>query len=352
MQPNSKPIIGVSIGDVNGIGPEVIIKTFADPRILDMCTPVIFANPKIINFYKKSLDIQGFSFNAAQDLTQLNPKQVNVCTIWQDEISIQPGVLTDDAGRLAVASLVNAAQALKDGHIQGLVTAPIHKTNVQGPDFKHTGHTPFLKEFFGVKEVAMMLYSNNFRVALLSEHIPIAQAAAAVTGENITRKLAVVHRSLVRDFGIDKPKIAVLGLNPHAGDGGLIGQEEKETIKPTLDKLKKEKGWLLFGPYSADGFFAHGHHTQFDAVLAMYHDQGLIPLKSLGTEDGVNFTCGLPSVRTSPDHGTAFDIAGKNIADEQSFRNAVFEAIDISKRQRAYDEATANPLKRQKLSKE
>jgi len=352
MQPNSKPIIGVSIGDVNGIGPEVIIKTFADPRILDMCTPVIFANPKIINFYKKSLDIQGFSFNAAQDLTQLNPKQVNVCTIWQDEISIQPGVLTDDAGRLAVASLVNAAQALKDGHIQGLVTAPIHKTNVQGPDFKHTGHTPFLKEFFGVKEVAMMLYSNNFRVALLSEHIPIAQAAAAVTGENITRKLAVVHRSLVRDFGIDKPKIAVLGLNPHAGDGGLIGQEEKEIIKPTLDKLKKEKGWLLFGPYSADGFFAHGHHTQFDAVLAMYHDQGLIPLKSLGTEDGVNFTCGLPSVRTSPDHGTAFDIAGKNIADEQSFRNAVFEAIDISKRQRAYDEATANPLKRQKLSKE
>lgn len=352
MQPNSKPIIGVSIGDVNGIGPEVIIKTFADPRILDMCTPVIFANPKIINFYKKSLDIQGFSFNAAQDLTQLNPKQVNVCTIWQDEISIQPGVLTDDAGRLAVASLVNAAQALKDGHIQGLVTAPIHKTNVQGPDFKHTGHTPFLKEFFGVKEVAMMLYSNNFRVALLSEHIPIAQAAAAVTGENITRKLAVVHRSLVRDFCIDKPKIAVLGLNPHAGDGGLIGQEEKEIIKPTLDKLKKEKGWLLFGPYSADGFFAHGHHTQFDAVLAMYHDQGLIPLKSLGTEDGVNFTCGLPSVRTSPDHGTAFDIAGKNIADEQSFRNAVFEAIDISKRQRAYDEATANPLKRQKLSKE
>lgn len=352
MQPNSKPIIGVSIGDVNGIGPEVIIKTFADPRTLDMCTPVIFANPKIINFYKKNLDIQGFSFNAAQALTQLNPKQVNVCTIWQDEIGIQPGVLTDDAGRLAVASLVNAAQALKDGHIQGLVTAPIHKTNVQGPDFKHTGHTPFLKEFFGVKEVAMMLYSNNFRVALLSEHIPIAQAAAAVTGENITRKLAVVHRSLVRDFGIDKPKIAVLGLNPHAGDGGLIGQEEKETIKPTLDKLKKEKGWLLFGPYSADGFFAHGHHTQFDAVLAMYHDQGLIPLKSLGTEDGVNFTCGLPSVRTSPDHGTAFDIAGKNIADEQSFRNAVFEAIDISKRQRAYDEATANPLKRQKLSKE
>ena len=352
MQPNSKPIIGVSIGDVNGIGPEVIIKTFADPRIPDMCTPVIFANPKIINFYKKSLDIQGFSFNAAQDLTQLNPKQVNVCTIWQDEISIQPGVLTDDAGRLAVASLVNAAQALKDGHIQGLVTAPIHKTNVQGPDFKHTGHTPFLKEFFGVKEVAMMLYSNNFRVALLSEHIPIAQAAAAVTGENITRKLAVVHRSLVRDFGIDKPKIAVLGLNPHAGDGGLIGQEEKEIIKPTLDRLKKEKGWLLFGPYSADGFFAHGHHTQFDAVLAMYHDQGLIPLKSLGTEDGVNFTCGLPSVRTSPDHGTAFDIAGKNIADEQSFRNAVFEAIDISKRQRAYDEATASPLKRQKLSKE
>lgn len=352
MQFNSKPVIGISIGDVNGIGPEVALKTFSDPRIMDMCTPVIFANAKIVNFYKKNLDLQGFSFNAAPSIAQLNHKQLNVINVWQEDINIQPGMLTEEAGKLAVASLVSAAQALKDGHIQGLVTAPIHKTNVQGTDFNYTGHTPFLKEFFGVKEVAMMLYSNDFRVALLSEHIPIAQAAAAVTPENIIRKLTVVHKSLVRDFGIDKPKIALLGLNPHAGDGGLIGQEEKEIIKPTIDKLKKEKGWLLFGPYSADGFFAHGHHKQFDAVLAMYHDQGLIPLKSLGTEDGVNFTCGLPYVRTSPDHGTAFDIAGKNIADEQSFRYAVFEAIDISKRQRAYDEHTARPLQRQKLSKE
>jgi 4-hydroxythreonine-4-phosphate dehydrogenase len=347
-----KPTIGISIGDVNGIGLEVILKTFSDTRVLDMCTPIIFAHQKIINFYKKSLDLGSLHFNAIHSFQQIRPKQVNVLNIWDKEIDIKPGSLTPEAGALAVASLTQAAQALKDNHIQGIVTAPIHKSNVQSNSFKHTGHTPFLKEFFGAKEVVMMLYSSSFRVALLSEHIPIAKAAAAVTAENIIQKLSILHRSLIRDFGISKPKIAILGLNPHAGDGGLIGDEEQKIIKPTIEKLKQEKGWLLFGPYSADGFFAHNHHTQFDAVLAMYHDQGLIPLKSLGAEEGVNYTCGLPYVRTSPDHGTAFDIAGKNIADEQSFRNALFEAIDIIKRQNNFDEYTANPLKRHKLSKE
>lgn len=349
---NHKPNIGISIGDVNGIGVEIILKTFSDSRIIDMCTPVIFANHKIINYYKKALNLSGFNFNAIHEMDQINPKQVNVVNIWKDEVNIQPGILADDAGKLAVASLKEAAQALKDGHIQGLVTAPLHKSNVQSQEFNYTGHTPFLKEFFGVKEVAMMLYSDNFRVALLSEHVPISAAAGKVTAANIAGKLEVVHQSLIRDFGVEKPKIAVLGLNPHAGDGGLIGTEEKETIIPTIEKLQKEKGWLLFGPYSADGFFAQGFQNKFDAVLAMYHDQGLIPLKALGAENGVNFTCGLPYVRTSPDHGTAFDIAGKGIADESSFRTALFEAIDITKRQKNFDEGTANPLQRQQLSKE
>lgn len=347
-----KPIIGISVGDINGIGLEIIIKACADPRLMDMCTPVIFASNKVVNFYKRSLEETTFSFHSITALDQIKQKQVNVMNIWQEEITIQPGKLDMDLGKFAVSSLIAACTALKDGMVDALVTAPIHKLNVQGDQFNYTGHTPFLREFFGVSEVLMMLYSGSFKVALLSEHVPIAQAAAQVTPENITKKLSILHRSLVEDFGIDKPKIAVLGLNPHAGDGGLIGKEEEEIIKPTLDQLKQQKNWLLFGPYSADGFFAHGKHLQFDAVLAMYHDQGLIPLKSLGVEDGINYTCGLPVVRTSPDHGTAFDIAGKGIADESSFRNAIFEAIDIVKKREDYKEFTANPLQRQQLSKE
>ncbi len=348
----TKPNIGISVGDINGVGMEVILKTFSDPRIFDMCTPIIFANSKLVNYYKKLLDLNNVSFQAISSPNQIKPKELNVMNVYDEELNIQPGNLRPEAGKLAVASLHSVVQALKDGWISGMVTAPIHKTNVKIDGFPYTGHTPFLKETFGVKEVVMMLYSNDFRVALLSEHVPISKAASLVTPENITEKLNVVYASLQRDFGIQKPRVAVLGLNPHAGDGGLIGSEEEQVIKPTIEKLKEEKDWLLFGPYSADGFFARNHHLHFDAVLAMYHDQGLIPFKSLCTEEGVNYTCGLPIVRTSPDHGTAFDIAGKNMADETSFRNALFEAIDIIKRRSMYDEATINPLQRQQLSKE
>lgn len=348
----SKPNIGISIGDINGIGLEVILKTFADPRILDMCTPVIFASNRVVNFYKRSLDLSTFTFQSITSLYQIKQKQVNVMNVWQDEVNIQPGVYVAEVGKYAVASLVATATALKEGKIDAMVTAPLHKLNVQDETFNYTGHTPYLRDFFGVSEVLMMLYSGAFKVALLSEHVPIADAAKYVTPENIKKKLAILHASLIKDFGIEKPKIAVLGLNPHAGDGGLIGGEEEQIIKPTIEQLKQDKHWLLYGPYSADAFFAHSKHLQFDAVLAMYHDQGLIPLKSLGAEDGINYTCGLPVIRTSPDHGTAFDIAGKNIADESSFRNAVFEALDIYRRRIQYEEFTANPLQRQKLSKE
>jgi 4-hydroxythreonine-4-phosphate dehydrogenase len=344
--------IAISIGDINGIGMEVILKTLEDPRILDMCTPILFANTKLVNYYKKNLDLGQININSIQSPDQIKQKQINVMQVWNEELMVQPGVLTPEAGKLSVASLIAAVSALQEGWVHGLVTAPIHKNNVQGDDFNYSGHTPYLKDAFKVNEVLMMLYSHNFRVALLSEHVPIAKAAACVTSENITTKLNILHQSLVRDFGIDKPKIAVLGLNPHAGDGGVIGIEEDTIIKPTIERLKKEKGWLLFGPYSADGFFAHNQQSKFDAVLAMYHDQGLIPLKSLSPEEGVNYTCGLPIVRTSPDHGTAFDIAGKNMANEQSFRYALFECIDILKRRTNFDEHTANPLQRQQLSKE
>ena len=348
----TKPIVGISIGDLNGIGIETIIKTLSDTRILDICTPVIFGNTKVFNFYKKGIDQCTFSYTAIKSLDQINPKNINLFNCWEDDVTLQPGMLTPEGGKYAIISLQAAVEALKDGKVDGLVTAPIHKLNVQSETFNYTGHTPFLRDAFGVKEVVMMLYSADFRVALLSEHVPIAQAAAKVTPENISKKVEILHRSLVRDFGIDKPKIALLGLNPHAGDGGLIGSEEETIIKPTIEKLRNEKGWLLFGPYSADGFFAHGQQNKFDAVLAMYHDQGLIPLKSLGMTEGVNYTCGLPIVRTSPDHGTAFDIAGQDKAQEDSFRVALFECVDIIRRQESYDINTENPLQRQKLSKE
>lgn len=347
-----KPIIGISIGDINGIGLEVVVKICADPRLLDMCTPVIFANQKVVNYYKKTLDAATFTFYVINELQQIKAKQVNVFNVWQDDVQLQPGHFNKELGKYAVASLVAATEAAKAGFVDAIVTAPIHKVTVQSEDFQFTGHTPYLKNFFEVPEVLMMLYSGSFKVGLLSEHVPIAQAAAQVTPQNLINKISILRNALIKDFGIQNPKIAVLGLNPHAGDGGLIGNEEEEIIKPTIEKLKADNNWLLFGPYSADGFFAHGKHLQFDAVLAMYHDQGLIPLKSLGVEDGINYTCGLPIVRTSPDHGTAFDIAGKGIADESSFRNAVFEAIDITRKRLEYEEYTANPLQRQQLSKE
>ncbi len=346
-----KPIIGITTGDLNGIGPEIIIKTFADSRMLDLCTPVVFASNKVINYYRRVVEEVSFSFSSTKDFTKLNTKQTNIFNCWEEEVPIQPGALTESGGKYAVRSLQVAAQCLKDGQIDALVTAPIHKSNTQINDFNYTGHTPFLKDKFGVKDVLMLLYSAELRVGLVTEHTPIAKVASSINKELITSKLHLLRETLTKDFGIDKPKIAVLGLNPHAGDEGQIGNEEKEFIKPLIEQLQQQ-GQLVYGPYSADAFFARGSYRQFDAVLAMYHDQGLIPFKTLAQGEGVNFTAGLPVIRTSPDHGTAFDIAGKNLADETSFREAVFQAMDLLKQRNIYLENTANPLRKGKIEKE
>jgi len=339
-----KPVIGITCGDLNGIGTEVIIKTFADPRLLEHCTPVIFGSGKLLNFYRKTLSDINFNFQTLKDISRVSPRQVNLYSCWEEEVSITPGQLTDAGGQYAVRSLQAAVQAVKEGHIHGMVTAPIHKKNVRSAEFNYTGHTPYLKAAAGAKDVLMLLYATNLRVALVTEHLPIKDVAAQVTREAVVSKLNLLNQSLRRDFGIDKPKIAVLGLNPHAGDEGLIGAEEEQVIGPAIKESKHNM--LVHGPYSADAFFARRSYLQFDAVLAMYHDQGLIPFKTISVGEGVNYSAGLPFVRTSPDHGTAFDIAGKNVADPTSFTTAVFECIDIINRRHAYDERNKNPLRK------
>ena len=341
----TKPIIGISCGDLNGIGIELIIKTFSDNRILEQCTPVIFASNKSINFYRKAVAEINFNYQSTKELNRINAKQVNLFNCWEEEVAINPGQLSDEGGKYAVLSLQSAVAALKQKQIDGLVTAPIHKKNIQSPEFSFTGHTPYLKNVFGVNDVVMMLCAGNFRVALVTEHVPVSEITKNITKEKIISKLNIIHQSLQKDFGIDKPRIAVLGLNPHAGDEGLIGNEEETIIKPAI-KEAKNNNMLVVGPYSADAFFARRSYERFDAVLAMYHDQGLIPFKALAISDGINYTAGLPSVRTSPDHGVAFDIAGKDKADPSSFIAAVFECIDIINRRIEYEENRKNPLRK------
>lgn len=348
---HEKPVIGITTGDLNGIGPELIIKTFSDNRMMDICTPVVFASNKIINYYRKITTEYPFNFTSTKDLNNLNLKQVNIFNCWEEEVPIQPGTLTESGGKYAVRSLQVAAQCLKDGQLHALVTAPIHKGNTHIPDFPFTGHTPFLKEKFGAKDVLMLLYNGSLRVALVTEHIPVAKVAGTITKEMIQSKLQLLKETLIRDFGIDKPKIAVLGLNPHAGDDGQIGNEEQTIIKPVIEQAQQQ-GMIIQGPYSADAFFARSSYAHFDAVLAMYHDQGLIPFKTIAHGEGVNFTAGLPIIRTSPDHGTAFDIAGKNIADPASFREAIFQAVDLLRQRSNYLENTANPVRKGRIEKE
>ena len=339
-----KPVIGFTCGDLNGIGIELIIKTLSDHRLLDVCTPVVFASNKSLNFYLKGLTDYNFKYANTRELNRLNPKQVNVVNCWEEEVAITPGQLTETGGKYALISLQQATQALKDGHLQGLVTAPIHKKNIQSADFNYTGHTPYFKAYFNVPDVVMFMVAENMRVGLVTEHVPVAEIAKHITREAILSKLKIMHSSLQKDFGIDKPRIAVLGLNPHAGDEGLIGNEEDTIIKPAIKEAKHSM--MVFGPYSSDAFFAHGQFERFDAVLAMYHDQGLIPFKSLSVGEGTNYTAGLPVVRTSPDHGTAFDIAGKDKADHSSFLASVFECIEIIRKRFGYAEMRQNPLKK------
>jgi 4-hydroxythreonine-4-phosphate dehydrogenase len=341
----NKPVIGFTCGDLNGIGTELILKSLSDNRFLDFCTPVVFASNKVVNFYRKSIGDVNFIFTSIKDFYKLNTRQVNILNCWEEEVAINPGTLSDISGQYAVKSLLAASNALRDGKINALVTAPLHKKNVQSANFSYTGHTPFLKDFFGVNDVLMLLTAENLKIGLVTEHLPVKEIAEHITKENIVSKLLILHASLKKDFNIERPKIAVLALNPHAGDEGLIGNEEEEIIKPAV-KEAKQRNMMVMGPYSADAFFARGQYNKFDAVLAMYHDQGLIPFKSLAFGEGVNFTAGLPVIRTSPDHGTAFDIAGKDKADPSSFRAAIFNCIDILNNQKLYEENRKNPINR------
>lgn len=342
-----KPIIGFTCGDTNGIGTELIIKSLSDNRILDICTPIIFGSNRLINFYRKSIPESSFAFTNLKDFTRINSKQVNIYNCWEEETAVEPGEITETGGKYAVKSLLAASNALRDGVIDAMITAPIHKKNVYSDEFPFTGHTPFLKAFYEAKDVLMLMVAGSFRVAVVTEHVPLKDVANYINRETILSKISLLHASLRRDFNIERPKIAVLALNPHAGDDGLVGLEEIEIIHPAI-KEAKQHNMLVTGPFPADAFFARGYQNRFDAVLAMYHDQGLIPFKSLAMEDGINFTAGLDVVRTSPDHGTAMDISGKNKADNASFSAAIFDAIKILENRKMFTENRQNPLKKSK----
>lgn len=335
-------ILGISIGDLNGIGSEVILKTFEDSRMLEMCTPVIFANIKILSFLKKKLELTT-NLQGIDKLDHFVRGKVNVLNIWKEGVNIEYGKLDYVVGKYAIKSFVAATKALKEGGVDALVTAPINKYNIQSEDFKFLGHTNYLnQELEG--DAMMFMIQDNLRVGLVTDHIPVNEISAHLTEALVAKKINIIKESLEEDFGISKPKIAVLGLNPHCGDNGIIGKEDDILIRPTIKKLF-ESGTLVFGPFSADSFFGSNQYEKYDAVISTYHDQGLIPFKTLSFGKGVNYTAGLNKVRTSPDHGTAYDIAGKGIADFTSFKEAVYLAIDIYKVRNEYEAISSNPLK-------
>lgn len=340
---DEKIIVGISQGDINGIGLEVVLKTFMEPELCDICTPVLFSSQKTVSFYRKVMGLEELNFNATRDLKQLNPKKPNVFVCYEEEVQVEMGNSTPAGGKYAQIALHKACEAAKQGLIDVLVTAPINKHNIQSESFKYPGHSEFLASFFGFEKGAMMLMcSDELKVGLVTGHVPVQNISPLITAERLTEKITHLNKTLKSDFAIQKPKIAVLGLNPHAGDRGTLGAEDDNVIKPVIEKLKNEI--QVYGPYPADGFFGAGTYKKFDAVLAMYHDQGLIPFKTISFNSGVNFTTGLPIVRTSPDHGTAYDLAGKNMADAGSFRKAVYMAIDIYRNRKMYKESSANPL--------
>ena len=335
-------IVGISIGDLNGIGSEVILKTFEDSRMLELCTPVIFANVKVLSFVKKSFESTSM-LHGIDRLDQIVLGKINVLNVWQEGVEINFGVNDEKVGKYAIKSFVAATKALKEGLVDVLVTAPINKYNIQSESFKFPGHTDYLdQELEG--NALMLMVQDNLRVGLLTDHIPLNEVATHLTEELIIKKIETIKQSLIQDFSINKPKIAVLGLNPHCGDGGVIGKEDDAILKPALKKIA-EKGTLVFGPFAADGFFGSNQYEKYDAIIATYHDQGLIPFKTLSFGNGVNYTAGLNKIRTSPDHGTAYDIAGKGIADFNSFKEAIYLAIDIYNSRNLYAEISQKPLK-------
>lgn len=335
-------VVGISIGDLNGIGGEVILKTFEDARILEFCTPVIFASSKVLAFLKKHFK-STINFNDINSMNQIIHGRVNVLNCWKEPVRIEFGQENMEIGAYAIKSLEEATKALKNNSIDVLVTAPINKHNIQSDTFKFPGHTDYLaQELEG--DSLMFMVTEQLRVGLLTDHVPVKDVSIHISADLIEKKINTVYESLQKDFKINRPKIAVLGINPHTGDSGVIGSEDDEVMRPTLKKIK-EAGKLVFGPYAADSFFGSNNYKNFDAVIASYHDQGLIPFKTLSFGQGVNFTAGLNKVRTSPDHGTAYEIAGKRLADESSFKEAVFTAIQIVKNRRDYEQLTRNALK-------
>ncbi|MBU3820502.1 4-hydroxythreonine-4-phosphate dehydrogenase PdxA [Flavobacteriaceae bacterium XHP0103] len=343
MKKSENIVVGISIGDINGIGGEVILKTFEDDRILEFCTPVIFASSKVMTYFKNHFNSQ-ISFNDINNINQLSHGKVNVFNCWNENVMVDFGKEDPTIGKYAIKSLQAATNALKQSDVDVLVTAPINKHNIQSKDFKFPGHTDYLaKELKG--ESLMFMVSNSLRIGLLTDHVPVKNIVDHITPKLIEKKLDTVYQSLQKDFKINKPKIAVLGINPHTGDNGVIGNEDDTVLRPTLKKIR-ESGKLVFGPYAADSFFGSSNFKNFDAIIASYHDQGLIPFKTLSFGQGVNYTAGLNKVRTSPDHGTAYEIAGKGEADENSFKEAIFTAIHIYKNRLDYEELTANPLKK------
>lgn len=347
MKLDEKIKLGISIGDLNGIGSEIVIKTFEDSRMLDFCTPVIFASAKTFSFLLKHFESE-IKFQGIDDASQIIDSKINVVNVWKESVMINFGEEDKQIGEYAFKSLQAATAALKEKQIDVLVTAPINKHTIQSENFNFPGHTDYLARELGGTSLMFMITpeADGLKVGLLTDHVAVKDIAATITPQLIEKKIAIIYKSLQQDFMIPHPKIAVLGINPHSGDNGVIGREDEEILKPALEKIRNQ-GKIVMGPYSADSFFGTGTYRSFDAVVAAYHDQGLVPFKTLSFGQGINYTAGLSRVRTSPDHGTAYEIAGKNKADHRSFREAVFKAIDIFRNREEYMELTENALKKQ-----
>jgi 4-hydroxythreonine-4-phosphate dehydrogenase len=339
----NKVVVGITQGDINGIGYEVIIKTLLDNRVNDFCIPVVYGSPKVAAYHRKAINQESFNFNQIKDISEINSKRSNIINCMDDNVRVELGRTTEYGGEGSIKSIEAAIADLKAGKIDVLLTSPINKQNVQTPNFKFPGHTEYLAKTFNSPDVLMLMVSDIMRVGVVTGHIPLSQVSSTITEDLILKKLRILNSTLIKDFGIRKPRIAVFGINPHAGDGGVLGKEEQEIIIPALKKANDEN-IIALGPYPSDGFFGSENFTKVDAILAMYHDQGLTPFKALAFDNGINFTAGLPVIRTSPAHGTAFEIAGQGVASENSFRNALFLAIDLYKNRIAYEELTKNPL--------
>ncbi len=342
--------LGITLGDINGVSPEIIIKALSDERILKHFTPVIYGSSKVLAFYKNIVNSE-FQFTSITNAEYSKPNRVNVLNCWEEVAEINMGKATETGGKFAYIAMDRAIRDFQDNKIDGIVTAPINKHAMKLADFPFPGHTEFIADKFKSSKSLMMMVSKLMRIALVTNHEPVAAVASLITKELITKKLKILNKTLIEDFDIEKPVIAILGLNPHAGDEGSIGKEDEEVVRPVIIEAKK-KGMIVMGPYSSDGFFGSGEYKKFDAILAMYHDQGLIPFKALSFGDGVNFTAGLPLVRTSPDHGTAFDIVWNNKADASSMRHAIFTAIDIARTRKEYHKNRENKLEKSEPSKD